>query len=88
MGAIGTFVGAIAALIAGLVLPMLIPTLPHVAQISLLVLAGILLIVGALLVYVDASKKKKNELGISVTMRDGNVIGQIGHTNERREEDR
>ncbi len=78
--AISIILVGIGSLLAGWVIPMLSHSLPHWVQIGLLVL-GLLLIVGGAILAIGEKRSERG--GISVKMRDGNRIGQIGNDIER-----
>jgi membrane protein implicated in regulation of membrane protease activity len=81
--ALSLFAAAIASLLLGWVVPLLIPNISYWAQVALFVTASLLLIWASVLAYTRKPSKVR-AADISVVMGDRNKIGRIGHSKHGR----
>ena len=87
MAPISSAIVGLGFLLLGVLIPELISDVALWVRLALCGL-GFLLVVGGTWAGLRKARSDRDSAGISVNMRDGNVIGRIGHSNvERREED-
>lgn len=87
----------VAFLVAGWIVPIILPHPTHLLQVVLLAASGILFVAAIIMGIVSYKRKKQEALNatpsiladspVSVTMGDHNTINQIGHTYDGRKKD-